>query len=253
MSQVKDPLYVRSVEKAFSVLEVFLQEPKALSLRDVSRLTGYDKSTAQRFCHTLHRLGYLQRVQGSSAFVLAPKVTELNAGFANSNPLVRRARPYLRTLNAETQSTVSLSVLDGHEVLFIARFLGGNVLDTTVTVGSRLPIYCTASGRALASLLDDEQLEAVLQHQSWEACTSKTELDYVAVKTAILEGKQQGYVVTSDQFVMSDLSLAVPFYDQESDLFASVNLSVSTARYQPEEVVEQYAKLLQTTVRSIAS
>ncbi len=246
-----DPLFIRSVEKAFRVLAVFNKHPEDLSLRDVSNLTGFNKSTAQRFCHTLNRLGYLRRVPGSSAYELAVKTTEIGAGFISSNKLVRLARPYLHTLSIETEGTASLALLDGNEVVFVSRFPGKYVLDTTVTVGSRLPIYCTASGRAAASMLDDKNLQQVLKAQSWRSRTIKTDTNPASVKRSILLCRKQGYVLTCDQYVLSDLSLAVPFLDQQAELIGTVTLSLSTARFQIDEVEEQFVKLVQTAARAI--
>ena len=195
MPPKKDTLYVQSVEKAFTVLAVFNAQQTALSLTDVTRLTGYSKSSSQRFCYTLEKLGYLKRSYNNSDFELTAKTTEIGARFIESNALVRRARPYLHNLSLKTEGATTLSILDGNEVIFVSRFIGKDVLDTSVTVGSRLPIYCTASGRAAASLLEAEALDAVLACQSWEKRTSNTEVDLACVKQHILQCQQQGYQI----------------------------------------------------------
>ena len=82
MSQEKkDSLYVQSVEKAFKVLAIFNAQQRALSLTDVTKLTGFNKSGAQRFCYTLEKLGFLRRCHNSSDFELTAKTTEIGARF----------------------------------------------------------------------------------------------------------------------------------------------------------------------------
>ncbi|EPJ44837.1 MAG: hypothetical protein OFPI_38750 [Osedax symbiont Rs2] len=249
----KDSLYVQSVEKAFKVLAIFNAQQRALSLTDVTKLTGYNKSGAQRFCYTLEKLGFLRRCHNSSDFELTAKTTEIGARFIESNALVRRARPYLHNLSLKTEGATTLSILDGNEVIFVSRFLGRDVLDTTVTVGSRLPIYCTASGRAAASLLDEQQLDAVLNAQSWEQRTPQTNIDQQQIKQQILGCQRCGYAVVQDQYVMADLSLSVPIYDSQSDLRGAINLAVTTANYNQQQLIDKYLALVQSTARAINS
>ncbi len=248
---IKDALYVQSVEKAFKVLAIFNAQHRALSLTEVTKLTGFSKSSAQRFCYTLEKLGYLRRSFNSSNFELSAKTTEIGARFIQSNHLVRRASPYLHNLSIKTQGSTTLSILDGNQVVFVSRFLGADVLDTAVTVGSRLPIYCTASGRAAASLLDESQLDAVLAAQSWQQRTIHTNIDPQQVKRCILECKEQGYALVKDQYVMSDLSLAVPIYDSHSHLYAAINLAVTSAAFNEKQLLEEHLALLQSTARAI--
>ena len=247
----RDPLYVKSVEKAFHVLAAINQQAEPVSLKDVCRLTGYDKSTAQRFCHTLQRLGYLNRNSDGSRFELAFRTTELGAGFIASNALVRGARPYLHALSIETKGSATLSFLDGHEVVFVSRFPGMDVLNTPVTIGSRLPVYCTASGRAAASLLDQQALDDVLSKQSWIARTAKTETNEERVRASIETCRRQGFVVTQDQYVMSDLSVAVPIQDESRALVGAITLSVSTAQFTVKDVRQKFVKLVLSTARAI--
>lgn len=247
-----DPLYVQSVEKAFKVLEIFNAEHRALSLREVAALTGYNKSAAQRFCHTLVKLGYLRRSANNSDFELSVRTTEIGARFVQSNSLLRRARPYLQNLSNQTQGTITLSILDGAEVVFAARFLGADVLETSVTVGSRLPVYCTASGRAAASLLDELQLDQLLAQQSWEARTAQTLIEPARVRAEIERARSLGYALVSDQYTLTDLSLAVPLYDQETALYAAITLALTTASHREEDVAGKYLALMQSTARAIA-
>lgn len=249
----KDPLFVRSVEKAFKVLAVINQHMGPVSLKDVTLLTGYDKSAAQRFCHTLCELGYLNRVPGDRRYELAVRTTELGAGFVRSNEYIRHARPYLHALSIETEGSVTLSILDGCEVVFVSRFPGLHLLDTAVTVGSRLPIYCTATGRAAASQLADEELDWVLDQQKMMPRTVRTDIDRSTVRESILSCRSEGFVITADQYVMSDLSLAVPLADENRGMLGAITLSLSTAHFSENQVRKRFVKLVQTTARAIGS
>ncbi|MGB1239787.1 MAG: IclR family transcriptional regulator domain-containing protein, partial [Pseudomonadales bacterium] len=228
-------------------------EHRALSLREVAQLTGYNKSAAQRFCHTLVKLGYLRRHPNNSDFELSVRTTEIGARFVQSNSLLRRAQPYLHQLCNKTCGAVTLSILEGAEVVFAARYLGADVLETNVTVGSRLPIYCTASGRAAASLLDDAALGRVLDAQDFAPRTAKTVVDRADIEALIHKCRTLGFALVSDQFAMTDLSLAVPLYDRETQTYAAITLALTTASHSEGEVVERFAALMQSTARAIAN
>lgn len=252
MDTDRDALYVRSVEKAFTVLEAFSAERPFMTLQDVVKATGFNKSTAQRFCHTLRQIGYLQK-NVNGAYELAVKSTSLGAAFINSNSLVRRARPYLHTLSLESEGAATLALHEGDEVFFVSRFLGKYVLDTTVTVGSRLPLYCTASGRAVLSLQDDETVLEYLQRENLLPRTPKTLIDIEDIMASIRQCREQGYVVTSDQYVMADLSLSVPVQDHVTGLSGAVTLALSAARFTPKQLDQKFARLVQTAARAISS
>jgi len=133
-----DPLMVRSVEKAFRVLEAFDGAHRSLSLAQIGASVGLDKSAAQRFTHTLNRLGYLKKDPVTKRFELSLRSLEMARHFISANPVIRQAMPYLLHLSRETEEAVNLTLPDGPDIVFAARFMSRHTLHTDVAVGTRL-------------------------------------------------------------------------------------------------------------------
>jgi DNA-binding IclR family transcriptional regulator len=134
-----DVLMVNSVEKAFRVLSAFGRQHQTLSLSQVASETGMDVSAAQRFTHTLAKLGYLHKDVQTKRFELTAKTLDLGYHFVRSSRLLDRAMPYLMHLSKETEETVNLTVREGAEIIFVSRFLSRHVLNTDVIIGTRMP------------------------------------------------------------------------------------------------------------------
>ncbi len=135
----EDPLYVRSIEKAFRVLTAFGTGHATLSLSQIAAAAELDKSAAQRFTHTLERLGYLRKDPETKRFGLTPRALDPAYHYMRASPIVDRAIPYLLELSRVTEESVSLSVLDGTEIVYVARILSRHMVSSNVIVGPRLP------------------------------------------------------------------------------------------------------------------
>ena len=110
-SRSADPLMVASVEKAFRVLAVFGKGQPTLSLSQVALACGFDLSAAQRFTHTLVKLGYLRKDPETRRFELTVRTLDLGYNFLSGQRLVNVAMPYLMHLSKETEETVNLTQL----------------------------------------------------------------------------------------------------------------------------------------------
>ena len=170
----RDPLLVRSVEKAFRVLHAFSPEYQNMSLSQVAAATGLDMSAAQRFTHTLVKLGYLRRDRETKRFELTTRTLDLGYSYIRASTLVERTVPYIMHLSKATEETVSLTVLDGTEIVYIACFVSRNMLNTDVIVGTRLPAYCTAPGIAILSRMAAQDARGVLDRSDLRSYTPQT-------------------------------------------------------------------------------
>lgn len=250
--QLKDNLMVRSVEKAFKVLEAFNVTNADLSLSQISALVGLDKSAVQRFTHTLMQLGYLTRDPLTKRYQLGVRVLERAGVYISNDKIINKAMPVLLHLSKETEETVNMTFLDGHEIIFVVRFMSRHVLGTNVVVGTRLPAYCTAPGRAMLSMLPPEQLEQILAASDLMPHTAETIYEYQALKANIYCAKVDGYAVAWGEYYAGDLSIAAPLVDLGGVPRAAINIGVSSARYSRGEVVDKFGQLIKAAAQSIA-
>ncbi len=252
VSTKEDRLMVNSVEKAFRVMEVFDGTRKSLSLSQIATATGLNMSAAQRFTHTLTKLGYLSKDGETRRFRLTVKVLDFGFHYTRSNLLVERAIPYLMHLSKTVEETVNLTVLDGTEIVFISRFMSRHVLNNDVIIGTRLPAFCTAPGIALLSKLPEPEALAILERSNLRPYTPMTTWDKDALVDKIRKTAERGYAVSIEEYYLGDLSFASAIVDQANVPIAAINLAVSTSRFTPQEAEERFSRLVVAAAASIS-
>lgn len=139
-------LYVGSVGKAFRVLDCFKQASGDLSLMDIMAISGLDKSAAQRYTHTLCAEGYLEQNAQTRRYRLGTGMLNLTFHFLRMNALVEALNPIMLELSAATGEKISLSLLDGNELVHVMRHQSQTEHYHASLVGRRIPLYCTAGG-----------------------------------------------------------------------------------------------------------
>lgn len=183
---------VNSVEKAFRVLAAFGRQYQTLNRSQVATETGMDVSAAQRFTHTLTKLGYLRKDAQTKHFELTAKTLDLGYHFVRSSRLLERAMPYLMHLSKETEETVNLTVSEETEIIFVSRFLSRHLLNTDIITGTRMPAYCTAPGIAMLSRLPEDEAMTVIDASDRQAHTPSTTWEREALREKLRQSAAQG-------------------------------------------------------------
>jgi len=247
-----DPLMVMSVEKAFRVLSAFGIPRRTMSLSQVAAATGLDISAAQRFTHTLARLGYLVKDPETKHFELTTKTLDLGYHFLRGNRLIERAMPYLMHLSKETEETVNLTILEGTQIIFVARFMSRHMLNTDVIVGTRMPAFCTGPGMAILSRLPESEALAVIDRSDLQAHTPFTTWRRDDLAEKLQRSAAQGYATAFEEFYRGDASIGAAIMDGHGRPEAALNVAVSCSRYSREEVVQRFSTLVMATARAIS-
>lgn len=240
----EDLLYVQSVEKAFRVLAAFSRGQRTMGLAEVAAATELDRSATQRFTHTLERLGYLRKDPRTRRYELTVRTLDLGAAYLRSSTLVERALPYLMELSRATEEAVSLTVLDGAEIVYVARLLSRNSLHANLIVGSRLPAFCTAPGLAMLSRLPREEAARIVEGSDLRPFTPYTTTRAEAVLKKLEATRKRGYVVTSEELFINDISVAAPVLGPAGEPIAAVNIAVSKLRCGVADAESRYAPLV---------
>jgi DNA-binding IclR family transcriptional regulator len=244
-------LMVNSVHKAFRVLTAFTSTEPRLTLKQVADKLEIDKSTAQRFTHTLMVMGFLDKDPVTKTLGVTVKTLDLAHVYLATSPLVAAAMPYLVHLNKETGETVNLTVLDETETVFVSRIVGNNLLSTGVIIGTRLPAYTTAAGLAMMSVLGVEETKRILDATDLKAYTSQTVYEPDKIVERIREAMTRGYTLSVGDYFQNDISLAAPILSRGGTLLGAMALSVTQDRFTPKEAEAKFAKLILATARSV--
>lgn len=247
------PLFVKSVGKAFDVLAKFTRDDPSQTLMQIAALNGMDKSMAQRFSHTLEKLGFLEKDGRTRSYRLTSRVLELAYHFLQASPLVGAALPYLQHLHRETGETINLSVLEDRDIRFILRLPGSHILSTDIVTGSRLPAYCTASGLVMLADLDPEEAETRLRASELKAFTPNTVVEITSLLAMLSRVRRDGCAVVASGYFSDDISVAVPLHTRSDHQKAAISIGVSATRFTETQARETFLPLLRAVQRAIGT
>ncbi len=234
--------FVESFAKGLAVIAAFSHQ-RDLSLSDVARQAGVTRAGARRLLYTLVALGFAE--QRGEAFALTPRVLQLGFAYLSALSLREMAQPVIEQLSRETNEVVAVSVLDGADVTYIARAEVTSVLRRGLTVGSRIPAYCTSMGRVLLAALPTDELRAWLADADIRAWTHRTTTDRKKLATDIAQVRRQGWSIVSEQLELGAAGIAVPVLGQSGETIAALNLSTNLARHSSRELVRDFLPRLQ--------
>ncbi|HEV3178845.1 MAG TPA: IclR family transcriptional regulator [Steroidobacteraceae bacterium] len=246
----RDPLFNSSVAKALSLLETFGGERRALSLAELAAGARMTTSSAQRCTHTLVRLGYLERNAHLRRWVLTPRALILAAAYLSGHVLLEQATTHLIDLNQASGESVSMSEPDGTDMVFIARFPSLRRFHLHTPVGRRLPIYCTASGRAYLSALPSAVAQRILRRSQLTALTPLTLTDPKQILRRIQAAREAGYAWSDQECYRGDLTIAAAVLGGDGAPRAAVNISAPTSRWTLAELRAKLSPLLLQTARA---
>ncbi|HET7757863.1 MAG TPA: IclR family transcriptional regulator C-terminal domain-containing protein [Steroidobacteraceae bacterium] len=237
--------------KGLAVIRAFTRDHAALSLSDIARSACIPPATARRCLLTLEELGYLTR--NGRSFLLRPKVLELGAAYLESMNIELITRTHLEELARNTADSAALCVLDGVEIVYVARASVRTLLRLEAHIGSRFPAYATSTGRVLLAGVTPERLEQYFGTARFEALTERTVTDPARLRTLIEECRRSGYSVVEDELAYGVIALAVPVLDPQGGVVAALNSSSHSRRITRSRLVRERLPMLQQASRQISA
>ena len=247
---VRDSNFVQSLDRGLAVIRAFDAEHPRLQLSEVARATGLTRAAARRFLLTLVRLGYV-RVDGRE-FSLRPRVLELGYSYLSGLTLPEVAQPHLESLVGRVDESSSVSVLDGDDVVYVARVHTKRIMTVMITVGTRFPAYATSMGRVLLAGLPEAELADYLARADLAPLTSRTVTDAETLGARLDRVRSQGYALVDQELEEGLRSAAAPIRNREGAVVAAVNLSVSASRTSLRRLEEEFVPPLLETAAQIS-
>lgn len=241
--------FVASLEKGLLVIEAFDASRPRLTLSDVSKLTGITRAAARRYLLTLTKLGYAEF--DGRYFSLTPRILRLGYAYLSSASLSAQVQPFLERISEETGESSSAAILDGDDIVYIARSATRRIMSIGLGVGSRLPAHCTALGRAILAFQPEDALRAYLQRVRLEARTPKTITDKTAFQAALDATRAQEYAIVNEELEYGLRSIAVPVMQKNGRVTIALNLSAQAGRISAEEMEERFLPLLKSASETL--
>lgn len=176
---------------------------------------------------------------------MLPKVLTLGHAYLSSTPMAVTAQPILDRLSEQLHEACSMATLEGDEILYIARSATPQrLISVDLSVGSRLPAYCTSMGRILLAALDDAALDDYLGHADLQVKTSRTLHTPEDLRANIEEIRRQGWVIIDQELEVSLRSIAVPLKDSAGQVLAALNVGTHVGRVSRQELENRFLPIL---------
>lgn len=243
--------YVQSLARGLAVIRAFDADHPQLTLSEVARATGLTRAAARRFLHTLVQLGYVGT--DGRLFSLRPKVLELGYSYLASLSLPELAMPTMERLVERVRESCSMAVLDGEEVVYVARVPTKRIMSVAISVGTRFPAYATSMGRVLLAHQDPAWLDDYLARVKLEPLTARTVTDPEQLRNVLDDVRRQGYCLVDEELEEGLRSIAAPIKDNDARVVAALNVSAHISRGSADAIRAELLPPLLETAQAISA
>ncbi len=228
--------------KGLNVIEAFDAAHPRLTVAQTAQLTGLTRAASRRYLLTLQKYGYVD--SDGKFFHLTPRVLRLGYSYLASIPLPELAQPILDKMRDKTREAASVAILDGDEIVFVARAVPQRIMAVRTSVGTRFPAYCTAMGRVLLSALSDAELVRLTKRVKLKKLTPATITDSGKLLAAITRVRERGYAIVSEELEIGLRTIAAPLRNFHGAITAAISISVQSATMTPAEMERELLPLL---------
>ncbi|SAL69040.1 IclR family transcriptional regulator [Caballeronia udeis] len=234
--------YVQSFARGLSVIRSFDATRPAQTLSEVAAASGLTRAGARRILLTLQALGYVEA--DGRHFTLTAKILDLGFAYLTSMPFWNLAEPVMEELVGQVHESCSAAVLNGTEIVYVLRVPTHKIITINLSIGSRLPAFCTSLGRVLLAALDEDKLDAVLDASSLEARTPRTITDKTALKASLAVVRKQGWAIVDQELEEGLISMSAPIRDRQGRVIAALNISGNAQRKNAKQMVKAFLEPL---------
>lgn len=246
-----DPNFMASLGRGLAVVRAFTQQRRHLTIAQLSQRTAIPRAAVRRCLYTLSALGYVATEDGRS-YALRPRILALGHAYLSSTPLVYAVQPLLDQISGALHESSSMAVLEGDEILYIARSsTTTRLMSIELSIGSRLPAYCTSMGRVLLAGLSAPELEAYLARVKLVKLTGRTVSKADELKTALNAVRRDGYCVVDQELEIGLRSIAVPVVDRDGRSIAAINVGTQSSRVSVTEMETRFLPALRAAAHEL--
>ncbi|MES2870777.1 MAG: pca regulon transcriptional regulator PcaR [Pseudomonadota bacterium] len=246
-----DPDFMASLARGLAVVQAFQERKRHLTIAQISHRTEIPRAAVRRCLYTLIKLGYA--TTDGRTYSLLPKVLTLGHAYLSSTPLAVSAQPYLDRMSEQLHEACNMATLEGDDILYIARSATTQrLISVDLSVGGRLPAYCTSMGRILLAALDDVTLHEYLAHGEFQAKTSRTLHTPETLLECLQQVREQGWCIVDQELEQGLRSIAVPVYDASGQVLAALNVSTHAGRVTRTELAQRFLPIMLSASRELS-
>jgi IclR family KDG regulon transcriptional repressor len=230
---------VQTIERTALILEILGNYPSGLSLGELSEKVELPKGTAHRLLTSLAYFDFIRQDRTSKHYHLGFKLVELGNHLLNHIDLRKEAHPYLIGLSNEIQETVHLVVLDLDKALYIDKVdlhSRRNGLQMVSSLGSRIPLHCTAVGKVLLAHMPETDADIIIQNLSLHQRTANTITNLSGLKQHLKMIREAGYAIDDEENEAGVRCVAAPIRNEIGEVVAAMSVSGPTTRVTIEKI-----------------
>ncbi|QRM32291.1 IclR family transcriptional regulator C-terminal domain-containing protein [Microvirga sp. VF16] len=228
--------------KGLQVIETFTADRPRQTISEVAASSGVDRATSRRCLLTLAQAGYAD--YDGKFFTLTARVLRLGTACLATMPLPQIVQPWLDRLSAELGESSSASILDGDEIVYVARAAQKKVMSISLMAGSRLPAYCTSMGRVLLAAMAESEARTIVTRTNLPARTPHTITDPEALMLELTCVRTQGFAVINQEVELGLCSIAVPLLNARGKVVAALNLGIPALNHTSNGLALRYLPAL---------
>jgi IclR family pca regulon transcriptional regulator len=229
--------------KGLLVIETFTATRPRQSISEVAEASGLDRATARRCLLTLAHMGYAD--YDGKYFTLTPRVLRLGTACLATMPLPQLVQPLLDQLSEELGESSSVSILDGPDIVYVARAAQQKVMSIALMPGSRLPAFCTSMGRVMLAALPPDAARHILDSAPLVPRTPFTRTDIAALMAELERVRASGFAAIDQEVELGLRSIAVPLQNARGNVVAALNLGVAAGQVALDELAPKFLAPLQ--------
>jgi DNA-binding IclR family transcriptional regulator len=252
MNDQKPNYPIKVLNKAFSILDIFLKNNAPLSMTEISEELGLYPSTIHRILDTLKYGGFVEQDSFTQKYQLGLKLVELGMTRLNNIDLVKEARPFLKGLSKKCDETVHLAILKNTEVLYLAKEESSQTIRMISYVGKRAPLHCTALGKVLLAFLPSDKMDKILGKIELFKLTENTIINKQVLIEELNKIKQEGFALDREENEKYVRCIAAPVKDYSGKVIAAISISAPSYRINQKNQNQLTGKLIDFCKRTSA-
>jgi IclR family pca regulon transcriptional regulator len=241
--------WIAGLEKGLAIIESFDDANPRMTPSQAGERCGMTRTAARRYLLTLQHLGYV--ASDGKLFWLTPRVLRLGQAYLDSARLPRVVQPFLQRVTAGTQEIAYVCVMDGDDIVYVARNGTNRSMNTGFVLGSRIQAQVTAAGMLIMSMRAPEWLEGWLAEHELKAYTSHTIASKDRLRLELARIRMQGWAVSEQQLELNFRGIAVPLIDRHGDVMGALSVSMPMGSESTEDAVRRVLAVLQETARAM--
>lgn len=241
--------WIAGLENGLSIIETFDAAHSRQTAAQAGQRCGLTRTAARRYLLTLLHLGYV--ATDGKLFWLTPRVMRLGQFYLESARLPRIVQPSLQRLTMGTQEISYVSVLDGYDIVYVARNGSNRTMNTGFVLGARVPAHVTAAGMLLLALRGEAACEQWLAHGEIKTYTSHTITSKEQMRQEMAQIRAQDWALSEQQLDLAYRGVAVPLRDRHGEPVAALNVTMTMHNETTQQAVARVLPLLRETAQSL--